>query len=90
MVIASLIFFFERSLYQALVTKFEKIRCTYFGPKTFRGCWTLFTYNITLHCVDYFPCYLGCNNKNLSKLAHYHRYSAANPLYIGLYNKLQS
>ncbi len=49
----------ERSLVcQALVTKLEKIRCTYFGPKTFRGCWTFITF---IHCVDYFPCYLGCN-----------------------------
>ncbi len=48
----------ERSFCQALVTKLEKIVCTNFGPKTFRGCWTLIT---TLHCVDYFPCNLGCN-----------------------------
>ncbi len=79
----------ERSLYQGLVTKLEKIRCTYFDPKTFRGCWTfitfitlhyiawtiflvawgvtfiawtifLVTWGVIIHCVDYFPCYLGC------------------------------
>ncbi len=37
----------ERSLYQALVTTLEIIRCTYFGHKTFHGCWILITYNIT-------------------------------------------
>ncbi len=45
----------------ALVTKLEKIWCTYFGPKTFRGCWTFIHYIHSLHCMDYFPCYLGCN-----------------------------
>ncbi len=46
-------------------SSYEKIRYTYFGPKAFRGCWRLFIYNILMpylqHCVDYFPCYLGCN-----------------------------
>ncbi len=42
-----------------LVEELEKIRCTYFGHKAFHRCWRLLT---TLqHCVDYFPCYLGCN-----------------------------
>ncbi len=35
------------------------MRCTYFGHKAFHGCWINIHYNI--HCVDYFPCYLGCN-----------------------------
>ncbi len=25
-------------------SSYEKIRCTYFGPKTFRGCWTYIHY----------------------------------------------
>ncbi len=37
----------ERSFCQALVTKLEKIRCTYFGPKTFWGCWTLTIFLVT-------------------------------------------
>ncbi len=49
----------ERSLYQALVTKLEKIRCTYFGPKTFRGGWTLITYNICNYLRGLFSLLLG-------------------------------
>ncbi len=39
--------------FHLLVEKLEKIRRTYFGHKAFRGCWI---------CMDYFPCYFGCNN----------------------------
>ncbi len=57
----------ERSFCQALVTKLEKIRCTYFGHKAFHRCWRLqhflqhYNIHYNIHCVDYFPCYLGCN-----------------------------
>ncbi len=40
--------------FHLLVEKLEKIRCTYFGHKAFHGCW------IFIHCMHYFPCYLGC------------------------------
>ncbi len=61
----------ERSFCQALVTTLEKITYTYFGPKAFRGCCRLFNsfiHNTFIHCVDYFPCYLGCNRATLLSL----------------------